>query len=591
MIRLRSLRLKLSAYFLMLTLIPLAATGLYGHFFTSRALSQQALERSSHQVHLQAESIVSALRQVQGDALYLSALRSLDMLREQTDASQIALWQREVAQDLLVLASVRPMYAALRLIDLNGDESIGVRATETRVSLIENLQNRGDAPYFTEALSLSPGGVYVSPFQMQDVEGSPYIHYAVRLADSVLVIDLHAGWLLRALPDRPGTDAWLLFDQNGRLLVYPDGFDIASVAHDAPNLLDGGAGSFQTAASAYVYDTIYPASRLDTSGEGDAFWVLARLTPFDVLYASVNDFYRVALVMLVGTVLIAVALASQFSRILVVPVKRLQAMTARFGQDGVAPPLPDRLPHDEIGALTRTFIDMAHELEGKRRQEHRLIERLIRAQEEERKLVAYDLHDGLIQQMVGARFYLTECREICPKTIPNARAGLQRGCDALTEAIVEGRRIIEGLRPATLDDLGLIAAIEEIARTIASAAEWDLKLELNELPNEPEKTVAVTLYRIAQEALNNARKHANAKHVQVSLHNGDGIFLTITDDGVGFDPKTLAGEGHGLGITTMHERASLINGQCTITSQPGQGTRIDVHIPSLLTISHSSGEG
>ncbi len=570
MLQLKSLRLKLITAFLLLTLIPLTATGIYGHFFTSSALSAQALERSINQVHLQAESIDSAFRQVEGDALYLSALRSLNMLRQQNAPDQVALWTREVGQDFLVLASVRPMYYAVRLLDNDGNERIGVRADADRVRLITDLQNRRDVTYFSETLKLSPNGVYVSPFQTQDTSGAPYIHYAVRLPDGVLLIDLHAGWLLRALPDDPGVDTWAMIDQAGRFLVYPSGFEPLTMSSDVLNLLTGERGTLETSDSVYVYDTVFP-----TDG---VYWVIFRHTPTSVLYASVNDFYHVAIFLIVIGVTLALALAIGISRVLVEPVKQLGAMTVGFGRDGIAPPLPERLPHDEIGTLTRAFVDMAVELQGKRLIEHRLIERLISAQEEERKLLAYDLHDGLIQQMVGARFYLTNSGN----NSHDARTSFEHGCHALTEAIIEGRRIIEGLRPAALDDLGLTAAIQEIAQQTAHAAGWELTLDLAPLPAEPEKTVGVTLYRIAQEALSNARKHANAQHVRVSLHNGKGITLEISDDGIGFDPKALAGEGRGLGITTMHERASLLNGHCTLESQHGDGTRINVYVPYAL---------
>lgn len=578
MLHLKSLRLKLIVFCLLLTLIPLAAIGIYGHVFTITSLSQQALERSVHQVHLQAESIQSALRQVQGDALYLSALRSLNMLHQQTQASQIALWSREVGQDLLVLASVRPMYYAVRLINADGNEVIGVRAGDEHVSLISEFQNQRSAPYFRETMRLPQTGVYVSPFQTQDSSGVPYIHYAVRLPDGVLVIDLHAGWLLRSLPDHPGSDTWALINQDGHFLVYPEGFDPRSIVNDVPAMLAGGRSSFETATSVYAYERIYPSG---SSSEED-FWVIFRHTPTDVLFASVNDFYHVAFLMLVIGMTFAVVVAIFVSHVLVGPIKQLEEMTLEFGRSGAAPPLPEHLPEDEIGALTRAFVDTAYELESKRRQEHRLIERLIKAQEEERKLLAYDLHDGLIQQMVGARFYLTNWRDVDNRKTAEDRLSLQRGCDALTDAIVEARRIIEGLRPAALDDLGFTAAIEEIAAQTATAAGWDLKLDLQPLPGEPEKTIAVTLYRIAQEALSNVRKHAEAAHVTVSLHNGAGIYLSIHDDGKGFNPSLLAIDGHGLGITTMQERASLINGHCEISSEPGRGTQIDVYVPRGL---------
>jgi len=185
--QLNSLRLKLIAAFLLLALIPLTATGIYGHFFTSNALSGQALERSINQVRLQAESIDSALSQVKGDALYLSALRSLNMLRQQNRPEAIELWTHEVGQDLLVLASVRPMYYAVRLIGTDGGERIGVRADDDRVRTITDLQDRSGVPYFEETMKLPVDGVYVSPFQTQDTSGAPYIHYAIRLPDGVLV--------------------------------------------------------------------------------------------------------------------------------------------------------------------------------------------------------------------------------------------------------------------------------------------------------------------------------------------------------------------------------------------------------------------
>ncbi|MGQ9908213.1 MAG: ATP-binding protein [Candidatus Flexifilum sp.] len=581
--RLNSLRAKLILCFLLLTFIPLAATGLYGHLFTRSALAQQALDRSMHQVRLQAESINSAFRQVQGDALYLSGLRSLNMLRQQTLPASVELWSREVAQDLLVFAAARPMYSGVRLINAEGQEIIGVHADGSRVRIIDDRLDRSTAPYFTQTMRLNPSGVYVSPFQSANGQGAPYIHYAVRLPDGVLVIDFHAGWLLRALPGHPGADTWALLDQNGRFLVYPAGFDPSTLAADIPHILTGTSGSYETRSSVYVYDVIYPEASTTAGAASERYWVIVRHTPVSVLYASVNDFYSVAVILIVGSILVAILMALLISHILTEPVKQLELMAAQFGHDGIAPPLPAHLSRDEIGTLTRTFIEMARELEGKRRQEHRLIERLISAQEEERKLVAYDLHDGLIQQLVGARFYITNCRAQCPVRETFTCSEIQQGCTALTNAIAEGRRIIEGLRPAILDDLGLTAAIQDLAEQTAAAAGWSLELAIQPLPTEPEKTVAVTVYRIAQEALNNIRKHAQAHRVSVHLHNGNGIDLEIADDGVGFDFDRVHADGHGLGITTMQERASLINGRCFIQSAVGQGTRIHVHVPSSIS--------
>lgn len=582
-----SLRMKLILVFVGLILIAVTGMGLYGYFFTRTALYGQALERSGHQVHLQAESIESSLQQARGDALYLSVLRSLQMLRnlrrDGVTGDQSDLWQHEVAQDFLMFSSVRPMYQALRYVDAQGQEIVGVESDGHQVRVVENPTDRSSTSYFQNTLALEPGGTYVSAFaQEQDSpsQGRPFVHYTLRLPedDGMVLIDLHAGWLLRNLPADPGEDLWVLLDQDGRFLVYPEQFDPTQSSLDVSPMLTGQAGSFETTDNVFVFDTVQPS---DVTPE--RFWVIYRQTPKSVLFADVTTFYTITTAVILGAALLALALALIASEQILKPLLDLERQAAAFGHGGPAPALPQRLSRDEIGALTRTFCEMAQELERKRSLEHRLIEKLINAQEEERKLVAYDLHDGLIQQLVGARLYLTNCCERCRVAESSEGMecnGVQQGCDALTEAIIEGRRIVEGLRPAALDDLGLTVAIVDVAQTTARAASWSLKLDVQSLPTEPDKTIGVTLFRIAQEALNNIRKHADASEVSLTVHNGNGIDLIIQDDGAGFEPSALNGDGRGLGVTTMKERAALIHGLCEIESAPGQGTRVHVWVPT-----------
>jgi signal transduction histidine kinase len=582
-----SLRGKLLTAFLLLSLVPVIAIAIHGQFFTRAALSDQVLEQSTYQVGLQAENLVASLQQVHGDALYVSSLRSLHQLLDQSaqdgSSADAALWTLEATQDLLVFASVRPMYHGVKYLDSTGREVLAVRSDGRSVSS-SPLQDRSGTRYVQQALDLTPGGVFVSSFALdQDIseQGAPYIHYLMKMptGGGLVQIDLHAGWLLRHLPKNPGRDLWALLDQDGRWLVYPANFDPNTSTVDVSPLITGQNGHHDAPSSVYFFNTIFPVANNPAS-----FWVIVRETPKDELFAGLSYFHGLAMLFIGGATIIAVLLAALTSRWTVGPIIRLKNMAVAFGQTGQPPELPARLSADEIGELTRSFCDMAQELERKRQQEHRLIEQLIRAQEEERKLVAFDLHDGLIQQMVGARFYLSNCREHCPVDAHDARSGIGRGCEALTEAIIEGRRIIEGLRPVVLDDLGLVAAIEELAEQSQRAAGWQLTLNLQTLPTEPEKTVAVTLFRIAQEAFNNIRKHAQAQHVTVTLHNGSGIDLTISDDGAGFDPERVNAEGHGLGVTTMHERAALINGVCTIESQPQAGTRVHVWVPGTVHV-------
>jgi signal transduction histidine kinase len=460
--------------------------------------------------------------------------------------------------------------------------------------VVERLSDQSGAAFFRSAMALDAGGIFVSAFaqdQESASQGRPFVHCALKLpdGDGVVLIDLHAGWLLRNLPADPGADVWVLLDQDGRFLVYPEGFDPASNTLDLRPMLSGETGSFETADSVVVYDAVRPSETTP-----DRFWVIYRQTPRAMLYGDVTSFYAITTAVILGALMIALALSLFAGDRILKPLLDLQRQVAAYGHGGPVPSLPARVSSDEVGALTRTFCEMAEELERKRSQEHLLVKKLINAQEEERKLVAYDLHDGLIQQLVGARLYLTDCCERCGANGSEGGIcnGLKMGSDTLTEAIVEGRRIVEGLRPAVLDDLGLTVAIVEVAQAQARSAAWNLKLDVQSLPTEPDTTVAVTLFRIAQEALNNIRKHAGARQVSLSVHNGTGIELCIADDGRGFDAShQIMGESRGLGVTTMRERAALIHGVCEIESAPGEGTRVRVWVPLTTQAALPNGRG
>ncbi len=160
-----------------------------------------------------------------------------------------------------------------------------------------------------------------------------------------------------------------------------------------------------------VFDAVHPSAATP-----ERYWVITRETPKSLFYADVTTFYTITTAVFLGAVMLALALSLVASDHVLKPLLDLEKQAAAYGHGGPAPVLPERLSRDEVGALTRTFCEMAQELERKRRQEHLLIEKLINAQEEERKLVAYDLHDGLIQQLVGARLYLTNCCERCQET-------------------------------------------------------------------------------------------------------------------------------------------------------------------------------
>ena len=217
-----------------------------------------------------------------------------------------------------------------------------------------------------------------------------------------------------------------------------------------------------------------------------------------------------------------------------------------------------------------------------RRQLSELLSRVITAQEEERKLVAYDLHDGLIQVLVGARLHLNNYLLLREQNPAAAQEALERAVAELQRAIREGRRLIQGLRPTVLDDLGLALAVREMAEGMAREHGWQLELSL-EVPGRLAPEVEITAFRIVQEALSNVRKHAHARHVTVRLWVARGrLYGLIQDDGQGFDLQSVDERDQdtpAVGLHSMRERARLIGGTWHITSRPGQGTTIEFWIP------------
>jgi prepilin-type processing-associated H-X9-DG protein len=154
----------------------------------------------------------------------------------------------------------------------------------------------------------------------------------------------------------------------------------------------------------------------------------------------------------------------------------------------------------------------------------------------------------------------------------------------LTDRITKGvRRFSRDLRPSILDDLGLVPTLESLAVDLAEEDGIEANLSVLGTSKRLSPEVELTLFRIAQEALNNARRHARASHVEVTVAFADGsVEMSIRDDGQGFTTPARSGDlAHSgkLGLIGMNERARLLGGTLTVWSQPGRGTRAVVSVP------------
>lgn len=278
-------------------------------------------------------------------------------------------------------------------------------------------------------------------------------------------------------------------------------------------------------------------------------------------------------------------IAIAFGYAMVRPVLNLVSATNRL-TEGDYSVRADVYSSDEIGRLAQVFNRMAEHIEVyreevrmKERVRQQLLDKVVQAQEDERKVVARELHDQLGQSL--------------SKTLVSFQtARAQGGCknsnctlidEELRGMIDEVRQLAWGLRPSILDDYGLDSALERYVKDISERSNipfgysCGLPSRLRRLPDRME----VSLYRITQEAITNVLRYAEATEVSVTVVLRDGkIVLVVEDNGKGFDlEKTRAGDREALGLLGMEERASLIGGELTIETQPGEGCRVRIEVP------------
>ena len=209
--------------------------------------------------------------------------------------------------------------------------------------------------------------------------------------------------------------------------------------------------------------------------------------------------------------------------------------------------------------------------------------RLIQAQEEERRRLARELHDGLSQQLAMLTVELGMVAKQIPESTPPIREQLSKLRDRTERLANDLRRMTHQLHPAALEHLGLVSALRshccEISEDEGIRVQFRVLSELDQVCPE----VAVCLYRIAQEALRNTSKHSAAREAWVEIdQKGDEILLSIVDKGVGFDDEASK-EGKCLGLISMRERVRLLGGTVKIKSAPGEGTRVNVRVPLGLS--------
>jgi len=400
------------------------------------------------------------------------------------------------------------------------------------------------------------------------------------------ILDLRTaafGEPLRRLTAGEARHAYLV-DRNGTIVFHPDAAEIGRDLGDRPFVNEMSAGQsggllIRGPGGERLVEGFAPIPGTSWGLIVQESWasVASPLRTFD------------ALVILVGVVVTIAVVFLAWSSVeqVITPIRGLAEQSTRLAEEEQVEPPAGRLPREsgirEIDALERAFYRMATKVDHYRAGLHRYVGAITRSQEEERRRIARDLHDETVQSLLAIARHLELYRS---QTDDPAQLQRLESLSAMVDETLAGvRQINRDLRPLMLEDLGLVPALQTLVREARQgveaieAAEIEVIGEKINLSAEQE----LALYRITQEALANARKHAQASRVTVALiFDVNLVRLEIGDDGVGFEvPGSMtdfARRGH-YGLLGIQERVLALEGSASIRAAPGQGTRLSVILP------------
>ncbi|MGD0462212.1 MAG: PAS domain S-box protein [Tepidisphaeraceae bacterium] len=234
----------------------------------------------------------------------------------------------------------------------------------------------------------------------------------------------------------------------------------------------------------------------------------------------------------------------------------------------------------------RLFAGIVRDLTDRKRMERQVLE----ISDREQRRIGQDLHDGLGQQLAGIGFLSKSLEQRLAKKRVSETDDARQIANLVSETIAQARGMAHGLHPVDLSDTGLMSALKELASTV----EHTFRIECSFTCEQPvllsDGAVATHLYRIAQEAVNNAIKHGKAKHVLIVLNrDGDTITVSVRDNGIGF-PELLP-EKKGMGLQTMRYRAALVGATLSILKVPSGGTRVECSLKETDSAPEGNGNG
>jgi signal transduction histidine kinase len=291
----------------------------------------------------------------------------------------------------------------------------------------------------------------------------------------------------------------------------------------------------------------------------------------------------------------AVAIAWLGARQLLRPLRALGTRATQIAEGDLSVPVTVAR-RDEVGELAQALESLrislkdaladaghVHDAQRLSATRGRLLDGLFARQEEERQRIAHELHEGMLQSLAALALGLDSLKDELASAKEITRDRLARSRTMALAMIRDLRRLAIELRPPALNDLGLAPALRSHAESRLSEKGVRINFDASDMDTRVSPLLETSLYRVAQEAMDNIATHAQAKTANITLSNdGQALTLVIEDDGKGFEPAEVLADPdavRGLGILSMQERIALVGGTFSIESARGKGTRVKAEVP------------
>ncbi|PKN57041.1 MAG: histidine kinase [Deltaproteobacteria bacterium HGW-Deltaproteobacteria-14] len=553
-----------------------------------------------------AESERSAtLERTEQDALHLAELAGREHAHQIRGASELLSWLgAKVARDGPSSPVITdPSFLRALLAGHPQLANIGVLSPDGRVLAsaypLASYRSWSDNPAYLDALRSD--GAVAGRYLISPIFERPTLNHAYAVRDAhhdviaVLFSGLDLSWLSEVSrhSDLPDGSSLLVTDRDGRVLARSDAAQPLAVGTEDADIADVSAlARSQHGRTLTLQGTgvrrFFVATPLDATG----LFVLVGM-PYDSVLAKVNGTFYRALIGLGALLLFTVAAVFIAAELGVLRgVRSLARAAQRLGAGDLAARATVPRGQGEFSSLATAFNTMADSLAARHREAldaqarlRALAGRLQVVREAEAARISRELHDEIGQVLTSLKIDLSrlplhcassQAREPDATALKAEIAAMSRQIDAAVDFV---RHISSGLRPGVLDKLGLTAALEWQARETEARTELVVEVEADAVDSRLDERVSVTLFRIAQEALTNVIRHADARVVEIELTATDATMtLAVRDDGEGITADAVE-SNESVGLIGMRERAMLIDGELTIRGVPGRGTAVSVTVP------------